>query len=171
MKTLHKFLSGAIIVVTLTTGAAVFAQDDTETTSTDALCEPFAGERPERGAILEEAGLTREDVQAYVEAGGTLEELLAENGIDLEAIRAEHQAEREAHLLDCVEQAQAAGIITDEQATTLTEAIENGTLRELIQSGEFDGIFPQREQHGEHANGERREGRGRRGGRVGANGQ
>ncbi|MDQ7025257.1 MAG: hypothetical protein Q9P01_06105 [Anaerolineae bacterium] len=171
MKTLHKFLSGAIIVVTLTTGAAVFAQDDTEAPSSAALCQPFAGERPERperGAFLEELGLTREDVRAYIAAGGTIQELLAENGIDVEAIRAEHQAEREAHLLDCVAQAQDAGIINAEQAAALTDAIENGTMRELMQSGEFEGVFPHRPR-GERANGERPQGRGQRGGRIGGN--
>lgn len=169
MNKMQKVIAGTVVSVMLLTASAgaAFAQDDTAQEGTIfSVCErPELGERstPLQDALAE-AGITRGDFQDF---DGTFEEFLAENGIDVEAIRSEleaqreeRKAEREATLLDCVSAAQEAGIITAEQATAITDAVENGTLRELIQSEEFEDLFPNRgDRDGRRGNGRRGGGR------------
>lgn len=153
MTKLQKILSTMFVIAMLVTTGAVMAQDDETTTPNTAFCAPERSEDGEREnpvhVALEELGITREDVRAYIEAGGTIEEFFAENGIDIEAIREAQQAEQQATLLSCIDEAEADGLISAEQANQLSEAIAEGTLRELVQSGEFEGLFPRGEgQHG-----------------------
>lgn len=180
MTKLQKILSTVFVVAILVTSGAVMAQEEEAPEGNTAFCAPDRsedGERPENPvhAALEELGITREDVRAYIEAGGTAEEFFAENGIDIEAIREEQQAERQATLSICIDEAEADGLISSEEANQLREAITDGTLRELVESGEFDGLFPRGERdgrpHGPRGDSDNGEGEGQRGqGRGGRQG-
>jgi len=152
-----------ILVVALTALIGVnaaFAQDEEPVTPDAPLCRPAHNGDFGPGSILEEAGLTREQVREHLQNGGTLQELLQENGIDIEALRAERMAERQQAALACIEAALDAGRLTEEQATALSDAIENGTLREQIQNGGFDGLFPRLQERRENFQERRENGEG-----------
>jgi uncharacterized membrane protein len=144
MTKLQKILGAILIIAMLVSVGAVFAQEDETTTTDTAFCIPMRGmmgDNPVRSA-LDELGLTQQDLRDYILAGGTIADFLTEHGIDLEALRAAHHAENQVALLSCVNDAETNGLITSEQANQLREAIANDTLYELMQSGEFDGLFP-----------------------------
>ncbi|GAB5492456.1 MAG: hypothetical protein Phog2KO_26710 [Phototrophicaceae bacterium] len=162
----QKVGSGVVIGIMMMTASmgAVFAQDDDTVTDTD---EPLCVvERTERENViddlLDELELTREEVRDY---DGTLEELLAENGVDLEALRAENQAEnqatRTANMLACVTTLEENGSLTAEQADNLRTAIEDGSFQTLREEG-FGGRNGERGNNGRDRNG--------RGGRNNAGG-
>lgn len=158
MTKLQKILSAVLVIAMLVAAGAVLAQDETPTDEDTDLCtelRDMRGENPIQAA-LDELGLTRQDIRDFVQAGGTVEEFFTQNGIDVEALRAEHEAERDAAILACVNELEANATITSEQADQLRTAISEDTLRELLQSGEFDGIFP----FG-HGNGQGQRGHGR----------
>lgn len=145
MTKLQKILSAMLVIAMLISVGAVMAQDDDTTAPDDTtFCMPMNGVRGDSPvhATLEALGLTQDDIRAYMLAGGTIEELLAENGVDIELLREAHHAAQEATLLTCVDEAEANGLISSEQANQVREAIADGTLPELIQSGEFDELFP-----------------------------
>jgi len=70
---------------------------------------------------LEALGMTAEEVREAVAAGQTIEEIAAEQGVDLDALYDEWLAEKSA----AVEEALANGEITEEQAQSMLERIEN----------------------------------------------
>lgn len=144
MNKLQKILGAVLVIAMLVAASAVFAQDDTTTDETTTVCSelhPMRGENPIFTAF-DELEITRDDIQAYIQAGGTMEEFLAENGIDIEAIRTAHHAQMQVNMLLCVNELEADGTITSEQAAQLRDAITNNTMYELFQSGEFDDVFP-----------------------------
>ena len=152
----QKVMSGTVIgaMLLIASAGAVFAQDDTASDeTTEPICVRESVENPLVTAI-EELGLTREDIRDYE---GTLEELLTENGIDVEALRAEFEANRTTVLIECVDALEANGSLTAEQADNLRSAIEDGSLEILREEG-----------FGRNRNG--RNGRNGRGGRNGADG-
>lgn len=156
----QKVMSGTVIgaMLLIASAGAVFAQDDTASDeTTEPICVRESVENPLATAI-EELGLTREDIRDYE---GTLEELLTENGIDVEALRAEFEANRTTVLIECVDALEANGTLTAEQADNLRTAIEDGSLEILREEG-FG--------HGGDRNRNGRNGRNGRGGRNGADG-
>lgn len=133
---IQKFMSGTVIGVMLFTASvgAVFAQDDTtsdEATAPICVMQRAQGEHP-LATVIDELGLTREDIRDYE---GTLQELLEENGIDVDALRAEYHANRTQVLLDCVDALEEDGSLTAEQAENLRTAIEDGSLQILREEG------------------------------------
>jgi hypothetical protein len=129
MNTLSKKIT-SLIVVALSISAigigVISAQEDDTT--------PPEGKRGHRGAkieaLAEASGLTTEDVQQFFEDGGTVEEFAEENGIDLEALRAEMQAERVAEVEAHIQEALENGDITQEQADEMLERLANGEFPE-----------------------------------------
>lgn len=101
---------------------------------------------------LEALGMTAEEVREAVAAGQTIEEIAAEQGVDLDALYDEWLAEKSA----AVEAALANGEITEEQAQSMLERIENqagegflfdflGKVRDgMKERGSFDGERGQR---------------------------
>lgn len=132
----QKIMSGTVIGVMIFTASvgAVFAQDDTtsdELTAPICVMQRAEGEHP-LATVIDELGVTREDIRDYE---GTLEELLEENGIDVDALRAEYHANRTQVLLDCVDALEENGSLTAEQAENLRTAIEDGSLQILREEG------------------------------------
>lgn len=155
----QKIMSGTIVGVMMLSASAgaVFAQDDTTEEANAPICvmERAEDDNPLQ-ALLDELGLTREDIRDYE---GTLDELLAENGVDVEALRAEREAGRTTAMLDCVTALEDAGSLTAEQADNLRTAIEDGSLETLREEG-FGGRSGERGHNP-------RNGRNGRGGRDG----
>lgn len=176
MNKLQKFSSAVMVSVILVAGAVnVFAQETTETEAPSAICTPAerpeGAERPDRDAILLEAGISQEEIDAAKEAG-TLDDLVEAHEEAIEAVREAHQAEHEAEKLaalnTCLEEALASGALTAEQVAEIQAAAEAGTLRELLHSEAYADIhlFPPRHEGRDGERGERggRDGEGRRGG-------
>ncbi len=75
-------------------------------------------------AIFDAFDMTPAAMRDYLREGGTLEELAAERGVDLQALE---QQWRE-RLGDCVDRAREAGAITDERAAAIHDALDSGKL-------------------------------------------
>ena len=73
------------------------------------------------GGVAELLGLEQDALHEQLKDGATLEELAADQGLTLEELQAQSQAEKIA----AVEEKLAAGDITQEQADALLERIEN----------------------------------------------
>ena len=124
----RKLLLGALVLA-LAAGAALaaFAQEEE---STD---EASACDRRHRGAgyhmpldALAELDMTIGELRDHLMSGGTIEELLDES---------ELQAERQANRLVCIDELEANGDLTAEQAAALRSVIETGArqaMREAI---------------------------------------
>ncbi|NJN81027.1 MAG: hypothetical protein HC802_01220 [Caldilineaceae bacterium] len=93
---------------------------------------PARGENAERPGprlsveLAEELGMTVEELRTALDDGQTIEQLAANAGVDLEALRAEHQAERQAEAIAHVQEELAQGDITQQEADERIERIENG---------------------------------------------
>ena len=123
----RKLLLGALVLA-LTAGAAfaVFAQEEEST-------ETSACDGRHRGAgyhipldALTELDMTIGELRDHLMSGGTIEELLDESEI---------QAEWQANRLACIDELEANGDLTAEQAAALRAVIETGAqqaMREAI---------------------------------------
>jgi len=187
MMNFRKSLTSAVIVAIFVSAGAAFAQDavpqgQPPAADVQALCvvtDHEVGERPERGDVLLELGVTQDELAAARE-NGTLDELIAQYEVELEALREQHtadmEAERAAALETCLTTAVDNGDLTAEQAAAIRDAVANDTLHDLLSSEEFDGIrlFAPRERgaEGRPIDGERapRSGEEGRGGRPAGQG-
>jgi hypothetical protein len=84
-----------------------------------------------REDLAEALGLTAEELRAELRDGKTLEEIADAQGVDLEALRAEWEAEREQSLRDAIAQKVADGEMSEEQAEWLLEGLDEGFLKGL----------------------------------------
>ncbi len=75
----------------------------------------------DRETLAEQLGMTTDELAAELKAGKTITELAEEKGVDLQAARIEAMKEK-------VEQAVEDGDITQEQADTMLQGIEEGTF-------------------------------------------
>ena len=81
-----------------------------------------------RGALAELLGLTEDELKEQIQSGKTVEDLADEAGVDLDAFREEMQEERLEGIKSRIEEALAAGDITQEHADWLLEGLEKGFL-------------------------------------------
>ena len=81
-----------------------------------------------RGTLAELLGFDREELHDMLQAGTTIQELADEAGIDLEAFRDEMMANRQEDMGTRIEEALAAGEISQDQADWLLEGLEKGYL-------------------------------------------
>ena len=85
------------------------------------------GDGPKEG-LAELLGLEPEELRDLLHSGKTIEELADEAGVDLEAFREEMVANREEKMRERIEEALAAGDISQDQADWLLEGLEKGYL-------------------------------------------
>ncbi len=126
---LRKTITTLSITALMVTGALgiTMAQDENPDAPQRPSLTQKLEHRAERLAELAEVfGMTADEITAYLEAGGTIQELAEEQGVDLEALRAERQAERQQRAIDRINQAVEDGEITQAQADEIIERIENG---------------------------------------------
>lgn len=80
-------------------------------------------------------GMTVVEIRAYLADGGTLEELAAEKGVDLDALRSQLEVERLAELETCLNEAVASETITQAQADWVLQMAQLAAQRpELLES-------------------------------------
>lgn len=78
--------------------------------------------------VAEELGMTPEELFAALHAGKTLEEVAADQGVEIEAVREALGAVRDAAMRDAVAQAVEDGDMSQEQADWLLEGLEKGYM-------------------------------------------
>ena len=76
----------------------------------------------------EALNMTTDELITALRSGKTLEELATEAGVDFQAVQDAVQAARKEELRTRIEQAAAAGTITQEKADWLLEGLEKGFL-------------------------------------------
>lgn len=81
---------------------------------------------PGAEAMAQALGMTGEELRAALESGQTLEEIAAARGVDLEAVKAQLQAQRLAEAQARLAEAVANGEMTQEQADQILERLQNG---------------------------------------------
>ena len=81
-----------------------------------------------RGSLAELLGFDREELHDMLQDGTTIQELADEAGIDLEAFREEMMANRQEDMGTRIEEALAAGEISQDQVDWLLEGLEKGYL-------------------------------------------
>ena len=79
-------------------------------------------------AAAEALGMSTDELINALRGGSTLEELAAEDGVDLEDVRAAIQEARTADLRERIQQAVEAGTITQDHADWLFEGLDNGFI-------------------------------------------
>lgn len=105
-------------------------------------CHPLVDHIDFETIFAEAAGMTVEELRAYLADGGNLRELAAEKELDLDALQEQARATIVADLETCLSEGVAAGTITQAQADFLLEQAQNGNLR-----GHFGGMHGM---HGDH---------------------
>jgi hypothetical protein len=111
-----------ILKVTLITALVIVAAGAT------ALGVAYAqGGGPKEG-LAELLGLEPEELRELLHSGKTIEELADEAGVDLEEFRAEMAAKHEEEMREKIEEALAAGDISQEQADWLLEGLDKGYI-------------------------------------------
>ena len=133
----RKLLLGALVLALAASGAfAVLAQDDDATadTETSACAPPTRGDgRGNHLDALAELDMTIAELRDHLASGGTIQELLAES---------DAQAGLGAARLACIDELEANGDLTAEQAAALRAVIETGAhqaLRAALGEAHGDG--------------------------------
>ena len=78
--------------------------------------------------LAELLGLEPEELCELLHSGKTIEELADEAGVDLEAFREEMAAKHEDEMREKIEEALAAGDISQDQADWLLEGLDKGYI-------------------------------------------
>ncbi len=111
---------GAVCILSLTAGGAVLAADNFERS---AAAPRIAGGHGEPfGVIAKVLGLSSNEIRAKLREGKTIVEIAAEQGFSEEEF---HQAIKDA-AVESIRQKADDGVITQEQADSLIERIEDG---------------------------------------------
>ncbi|RME63104.1 MAG: hypothetical protein D6790_05270 [Caldilineae bacterium] len=89
---------------------------------------PFGPRRghPGQEALAEALGMTSEELHEALRSGQTLEEIAAEQGVDLDAVKKQIKADMLTQAQEKLAQAVADGKLTQEQADQILERIQNG---------------------------------------------
>ena len=130
----RKLLLGALVLALAAGGAfAVLAQDDDATadTETSACAPPTRGDwRGNHLDALAELDMTIAELRDHLASSGTIQELLAES---------DAQAGLDAARLACIDELEANGDLTAEQAAALRAVIETGAHQAMREALGGDG--------------------------------
>jgi DNA-binding transcriptional MerR regulator len=111
-------------------------------------CRPLVAHIDFQAIFAEAAGMTVDELRAYLADGGNLRELAAEKGIDLDALQEQAHATVAAELETCLSEGVAAGTITQAQADFLLEQMHNGNLRGMRGEHGMPGMPGMNGEHG-----------------------
>jgi DNA-binding transcriptional MerR regulator len=123
------------ILLVSAVGAAFAQTDDSSNPLPMAVCRVDRERGDNLNAFTSALGMSVVEIRAYLAEGGTLADLAAEKGLDLETLRTQIEADRLAELETCLNDAVTSGTITQAQADWVLETAQLAAARpELLGS-------------------------------------